>query len=442
MLLQILALAALLASAASLNPMASTLEPLRGWSTWNTFGCYINQTLVEESIDALAASPLRGAGYEWVLIDDCWTTCLKYDPSDGSCLQPGPRGADGKIQTDPQKFPAGFAQLTARAHDKGLKIGIYTSVSAVTCGGYTGSLHHEALDAETFVQDWGFDLVKHDTCGVDYSVHDGGLQNATVRMRDGLWAAGGGQTVYYLDGGNPTSPQRLFNPHQRHVVYDEALAKLATSPDELAWVWTSRLDAADGKGPHMLKTWFDRDDTWVSVLTNAHNQARIAEYHRRGHYLFPDMLTLGMGGQTEAEYRTQFFLWAILGSPLVMGNDIRSMDAFTVDLATSPELLRVQNDSDCVQGTLLHSWDATEAWARPLADGSFAAVLLNKGSSYANATLSFDGDWHDQQDFYPASFPRAAVRDLHAGKDLGTFDHAFTTALPPHDAVILRITPA
>lgn len=62
-------------------------------------------------------------------------------------------------QVNSKKFPHGFAPLTQLAHDKGLKIGIYTSVSARTCAGYTGSLGHEAIDANTFVE-WGFDFVK------------------------------------------------------------------------------------------------------------------------------------------------------------------------------------------------------------------------------------------------------------------------------------------
>ena len=94
----------------------------------------------------------------------------------------------GALEIDVTKFPDGFKPLTSLAHSLGLKIGIYTSVSAVTCGGFAGSLHHEELDSQTFVE-WGFDFIKHDSCGQDYSVHDGGLQNATLRMRDGIAAA-------------------------------------------------------------------------------------------------------------------------------------------------------------------------------------------------------------------------------------------------------------
>ena len=76
---------------------------------------------------------------------------------------------------------------------------------------------------------------------MDYSVHNGGLQNATRRMRDALWTAGNGTVVYYLDSGNPTSPEKVFNPFAHRVVDAEARAKLAVRPSELAWAWTYAL---------------------------------------------------------------------------------------------------------------------------------------------------------------------------------------------------------
>lgn len=42
------------------------------------------------------------------------------------------------------------------------------------------------------------------------------------------------------------------------------------------------------------------------------------------------------------------------------------------------EVLAIQADPDCVQGSLVAAPDATETWIRPLHDGSFAVVLLNK----------------------------------------------------------------
>ena len=42
---------------------------------------------------------------------------------------------------------------------------------------------------------------------------------------------------------------------------------------------------------HELPSWFDRTDTWASVLTNAHLHARTAEYQKCGRFNFADMLS-------------------------------------------------------------------------------------------------------------------------------------------------------
>ena len=75
--------------------------------------------------------------------------------------------------------------LVKRVAEYGLKLGIYTAVSARTCAGYIGSLHYEKIDAQTFLS-WGMGFVKHDTCGVDCGVHDGCLQASTGLMADTL----------------------------------------------------------------------------------------------------------------------------------------------------------------------------------------------------------------------------------------------------------------
>ena len=316
--------------------------PMLGWSTWESFGCHINSTLLEQSIRAMAASPLKVAGYDWILIDDCWTTCKGTVASNGLCSEPGSRDTAGRPVPDPTKFPHGFKPITSLAHSLGLRIGIYTSVSAATCAGYTGAFQHEATDAAAFV-DWGFDSIKHDSCGRDYNVHDGSFQAAVSRMRDGIWAASqaaGRKVVYYLDSGNPTSPQRVFNPYSRSA----GLQKLHGDPARVvseACCQARRISLGvghkmgrdsvvpdphdvrgrlvDDKGPHMFKSWFDRQDSWASVLTNAHNQIRLAEYQRPSQLHMPDYLTVGKGktcfgnncahgtgAQTPSENRVQF----------------------------------------------------------------------------------------------------------------------------------------
>ena len=48
------------------------LTPPMGWNSWNKFGCDVSETLIKEMADAQVASGLRDAGYQYLVIDDCW----------------------------------------------------------------------------------------------------------------------------------------------------------------------------------------------------------------------------------------------------------------------------------------------------------------------------------------------------------------------------------
>ena len=54
------------------------------------------------------------------------------------------------------------------------------------------------------------------------------------------------------------------------------------------------------------------------------------------------------GAQTRGEYRAQFFLWAVLGAPLIMGNDIRKTDSWTVEVRKREVMQRVYYAVWCV----------------------------------------------------------------------------------------------
>jgi len=55
----------------SLNNGVALLPPM-GWSTWNTFACDINETVIKQAADIMVASGLRDRGYVYVNLDDCW----------------------------------------------------------------------------------------------------------------------------------------------------------------------------------------------------------------------------------------------------------------------------------------------------------------------------------------------------------------------------------
>ena len=132
---------------------------------------------------------------------------------------------------------------------------------------------------------------------------------------------------------------------------------------------------------------------------------------------------------------------SILGAPLLLGNDIRSMDNFTLSLLTAAEVIAVDQDPGCVQGSISHIDNATEVWVKPLSTGNFAAVLFNQGQSAAPVTLYISPSNYNSGDFYPASFHTAHIRDLYTGADLGVFKDTFTATVDAMDAMIVLVEP-
>jgi len=419
-------------SISCLNNGAAPTPPM-GWSTWNTFQCNITEQLVRGGADVMAASTLMKAGYKYILIDDCWSSCLK-NTDDGNCAVPAPRDAQSRIVPDTNKFPSGMKALADYVHSKGLKLGIYTASSTRTCAGYLGSLGYERIDAQTFV-DWGMDFVKMDTCNLDCGIHDGCIQNCAANMRDGLNATGK-KVVFYVDDGNDSSGPRVYNPYLRSSdpsVF--SMVKIANKTNELVWNW----------GPNtanMWKSWFDIHDEWYSTMDNVHMQIGLAMTQQCGAYNTPDMLTVGQGKQTESEYRAQMFLWAVLGAPLILGYDIRKTDNVTLALITAPEVLAIDQDPDCVQGSFAGSVNGGEVWVKPLHDNTFAVVLLNTLSTPQTIQLQMNTKWkYNSGHFYPAVVDKAKIRDVYKREDLGEFSNMFAQQVGGHDAVILKVTP-
>ncbi len=122
--------------------------PPMGWMTWNYFGTDINEKDIREMADAMVSSGMQKAGYNYVFIDDGWV---------------GGRDNRNNIIADPKRFPAGIKAMADYVHAKGLKLGIYSDASPLTCEGYTASLDFEEQDAKTFAS-WGVDYLKYDYC--------------------------------------------------------------------------------------------------------------------------------------------------------------------------------------------------------------------------------------------------------------------------------------
>ncbi|HET7563469.1 MAG TPA: glycoside hydrolase family 27 protein [Gemmatimonadaceae bacterium] len=352
--------------------------PPMGWNSWNHFGCNVSEQLIEQTADAMVSSGMRDAGYRYVVIDDCWQVA---------------RDANGTLVADSVRFPHGIKALADYVHRKGLKFGIYTDAGTNTCQGRPGTLGHEEQDARTFAA-WGVDYVKEDWC------HASGLDAPTqyAKFRDALGEAG------------------------RPIVFS-----ICEWGSNQPWEWAP-------KTGNLWRTTDDIEDTWSSMLANLDQSAEHSTVAGPGHWNDPDMLEVGNGGMTDDEYRAHMSLWAIMAAPLIAGNDVRTMSAATKAILENPEVIAVDQDSLGAQGILV--WEPRpelQVWAKPLADGSRAVAMLNRSNAPAKITayISRTGLHVDS----------VTVRDLWAHANRGTFGREYSTTVPAHAAVMLRVTP-
>lgn len=86
--------------------------PPMGWNSWHAFRCEIDEQLIRTTADAMVENGMKDAGYEYVVIDDCWQAS---------------RDEEGNIVPDAEKFPSGMAALVDYVHGKGLKFGLYSN---------------------------------------------------------------------------------------------------------------------------------------------------------------------------------------------------------------------------------------------------------------------------------------------------------------------------
>lgn len=358
------------------NGLAKT--PPMGWNSWNLFAGRVNEQLVKDIADAMVSSGMRDAGYIYVNIDDTWE---------------GTRDAEGNIRPN-KKFPD-MKGLADYLHARGLKLGIYSSPGPRTCAGYPGSYGHEAQDAKTF-SSWGIDYLKYDWCSAGGIYKDNQLQPVYQKMGAALEATG------------------------RPLVF--SLCEYGRG-DVQTW----------GKdvGGNLWRTTGDIRDSWTSMMANVEKQVPTAPYAGPGHWNDPDMLEIGNGHMTDAEYRTHMSLWALSAAPLLAGNDLRDMSAETKAILLNKDVIAVDQDSLGKQATPVRNGQL-ETWVKPLADGSVAVGVVNLGPATAQATIQ-------ASDLHLNGKVRHA-RDLWAHKNVKFRNGAYSASVPSHGTLMLRVS--
>jgi alpha-galactosidase len=380
------------------------LTPPMGWSSWNQFGDAINEQLVVETLDAMVTHGLRDAGYVYVNLDDGWQR------------HKGSR-RDKPLEADPLKFPHGIKFLADYAHARGMKLGIYSGPGPTTCAGYTGSEGHEDADAAMFAG-WGVDHLKYDSCCSHKDAPKAVLQPLLKKMSQALLAQPRGM-VY----------------HACHCGWADI------------WEWAADIGVNHWRIGQDISDDFNvpglREKYYFDVLDMLDRGVGLEKHAGPGHWNDYDMLIVGLNGRSQelvgtgasnTEYRSHFSLWAMVNSPLLIGADVRRLDADTLETLGNREVIALNQDKLGAAAEKVRDDGDLEIYAKELSDGSIAVALLNRGSATADMTVSPRRD-------LGVPWKRYRARDLWHHTDGGPYDIPFTTEVMSHEARLLRLTP-
>ncbi|KRZ53940.1 Alpha-N-acetylgalactosaminidase, partial [Trichinella nativa] len=283
------------------------LTPPMGWISWLQFGCQIDcskglkncfsEQAILDIAEHLVADGYRDAGYIYMNLDDCWSSHR--------------RDQNGRLMADPIRFPHGIKWLGQELHRRGLKLGMYTNIGSKTCMGYPGSGENIEKDAETFAS-WEVDMLKVDGCFTDKST----FSTKYPKMAKAL---------------NFTGRKILLSCSWPYYTYPEK------PPYPLI-----------AKHCNMWRNYQDVQMNWNSIMQIIDfyeaNQDLLANFHKRGQWNDADMLVIGSPKLTNDQAQAQMAIWSILGVPLFMSNDLRTLSPALQDILLNEQLIAINKD--------------------------------------------------------------------------------------------------
>jgi hypothetical protein len=411
-------------------------RPPMGWNSWNSFATTINEAQARETA-AIMQAKLLPFGYDVFTIDIQW-----YEPGASSYTYsdtPQPTlDAYGRLLPAPNRFPSsaggkGFAPLAADVHAMGLRFGIHLMRGiprlAVERNLPILGTRYRAKDIAdtTSICPWNPDMY-----GVDMT------SPGAQAYYDSVFALYAGWGVDFVKMDDMSRPYDAHAPEieaaHAAIQHSGRPIVLSLSPGE------TPVARADHVRRH-AQMWRISDDFWDEWPMLEAQFTRLENWHAvdtSGGWPDADMLPLGrlaLGARatkfTPDEQRTLMTLWAIARSPLIMGGDLRHLDAATLALLTNRAVLAVNQASRDNRPHFVA--DGTRIWSARPVDGHGAYVALFNTTAKpmeVGISLSMLG--------LPAS---VTATDLWSGQTIGRASHRFARPIPPRGAGLYRLQP-
>ena len=369
--------------------------PLMGWSSWNTYGFQINDSVIKAQADAMVALGFNECGYNHINIDDGFF---------------GGRDANGKLLIHPTRFPNGLRPLVDYIHGKGLKAGIYSDAGSNTCASYwgvpkdtigigVGLYGHDAQDMELYFNELDFDFIKVDYCGAD---------------------------------ANNNADKLDLDVEARYK--DIAAAIKATGCTDVTWNicrWafpgTWACEVAD--------SWRTTEDIylgWESVKSIINQSLYLSAYTSPGHYNDMDMLEVGRG-LTDEEDKTHFGIWCMMSSPLLIGCDLNDIKGNALALMQNKELIAVDQDALGLQAYVVKRENGGYVLVKDINEKyglERVVAFYNPTNSAVSMSIGFN-----ELDLAG----RVKVRDLFEKSEKGYYEGSYSVNVPAHGTRIYKL---
>ena len=400
------------------------LTPPMGWNSWNTLCYRLTQEKAMAAAKAMDESGLADHGWAYVNLDDWWemnnsgiprVEMRKKDYGGREDVIGPARDENGKINPN-RSFPD-MKGMTDYIHSLGLKAGLYSSPGPLTCGKCEGSYGHELQDAESWAE-WGFDYVKYDWCSYGEIFNK---ETASLPEDQRIEAF--------------AKPYRVMNEclkkQNRDILYSFCQYGMGK-----AETW------ARDAGANCWRSWGDLKDAWhwmELALEGRIGAGNYWKYNGPGCWADPDMMLVGQqcsfGSDhptclTPNEQYTHVSLWAMVGSPLLIGCDLTTMDDFTKSLLINDEVIAVSQDRLGKTAKRIRHADAESVWARPLSNGFTAVALVNRYPFAREIKVTFAELGLDGQCW---------VKDLWRQKCEGKHSGFYFATVPAHATKLVKM---
>ena len=376
---------------------AADNPPLMGWSSWNTYGFQINDSVIQAQADAMVELGFKECGYDHINIDDGFF---------------GGRDAEGNLLIHPERFPNGLRGLVDYIHGKGLKAGIYSDAGRNTCASYWGKpkdeigrgvglYGHDAADFDLYFNPdkLNFDFIKIDYCGADANNNEDKLD---------------------------------LDVEQRYK--EIAAAIKAVGRDDITWN-ICRWAFPGTWACEIADSWRTTEDIylgWESVKSIINQSLYLSAYTSYGRYNDMDMLEVGRG-LTEEEDKTHFGMWCIMSSPLLIGCDMNDIKGNALELMQNKELIALNQNTLGLQayvvkrenGAYVLVKDVEEKYGTKRAVAFYNPTNASVDMSIAFSQLDLAGN--------------VKVRDLFEKKDKGVYEGSYSVTVPAHGTRIYKL---